>query len=149
MQDAGIFVPDINISLVDERGEDGIEGASRLMSTTQRPTAIFTTNMELSLHAMTAFRQLGLRVPEDISIVGFDDPAWAPLVDPPLTTVATPAFRIGKLAALRLVRATRRQSGAGLRNSQLAPSLIERASVLRLPGSPAGWPSNRRQGAPA
>ena len=60
----------------------------------------------LNLQVLDAAKHLGLRVPEDLSVVGFDDSPWDDLVDPPLTTVATPARDIGQVAAELLLENT-------------------------------------------
>ncbi len=68
-----------------------------------RPTAICCMNDEMAIGAIQTFKGQGLRVPEDISITGFDDIHYAKLWDPGLTTIAQPAEKIGKKAAELLV----------------------------------------------
>jgi len=65
----------------------------------RRPTAIMCLNDLVALATIRALRERGLRVPQDISVTGFDDLSWAESVDPPLTTVAQPLERIGRKAA--------------------------------------------------
>jgi len=129
MHDAGANVPDQFVAIVNEQNSDGDRGIQELMNQPNPPTAIFTTNMELSLVALRRLKQLGVRVPAEVSIVGFDDPDWAALVDPPLTTVATSPYRIGRLAALRLCRAIEQGRPPDPRPSKLAPVLKIRKSV--------------------
>ena len=62
----------------------------RRLTETDRPTAIFAGGFYLALAAIQAARQVGLDIPRDISVVGFDDPQSAPLLDPPLTTIRQP-----------------------------------------------------------
>lgn len=81
-----------------------------LMQEATRPTAIFATNDLLALGAITALRELGLRVPHDVAIVGFDDIPFARLIDPPLTTIAQYPERLGARAAEMLLERLR---GAG------------------------------------
>ncbi|MEL6403352.1 MAG: GntR family transcriptional regulator [Chloroflexota bacterium] len=71
--------------------------------TSPRPTAIVCVNDALALLTMRAIRKMGLRVPEDISVVGFDDIQLAAYVDTPLTTVSQNAYAIGQLAAQSLL----------------------------------------------
>ena len=59
------------------------------------PTAIVAANDLLALGVLLAARERGLRIPDDVSIVGFDDIAYAALSDPPLTTVRQPAREMG------------------------------------------------------
>ncbi|CAN5825085.1 LacI family DNA-binding transcriptional regulator [soil metagenome] len=133
MHDAGADVPDRFVAIVNERNSDGDRGIYDLMNQSDPPTAIFTANMELSLVALRELKRIGLCVPAETSIVGFDDPDWAALVDPPLTTVATSPYRIGRLAALRLCRAIEQGRPVYPRHSKLAPVLMIRDSVVPPP----------------
>jgi DNA-binding LacI/PurR family transcriptional regulator len=83
--------------------EHGIEGARRLLEQTQPPQAIFCVADTLALGALKAIRHAGLRVPQDIALVGFNDIPQAELVEPPLTSVAAPTVTMGK-EAMRLLR---------------------------------------------
>lgn len=60
-----------------------------------RPTAVFTFDDVMAIGVLKALREGGLRVPEDISVVGYDDIDVAPFIEPPLTTVAQLAYEIG------------------------------------------------------
>jgi LacI family transcriptional regulator len=79
--------------------EDGRESLRRLMSLPDRPHAVFISNNLLSLGALLELRDMGLRCPEDLAIVGFDDHPWAAVSDPPLTVVRQPAQELGRIAA--------------------------------------------------
>lgn len=68
------------------------------------PTAIFAGNDELALGAISAARQLGLKVPGDVAMLGFDDLVFAPCMEPPLTTVRYPAYEFGLQAVEVLIR---------------------------------------------
>lgn len=70
-----------------------------LLSRAVAPTALVCSNDLLALHAIAAARRLGLRVPGDLSVTGFDGVPMAQLVDPPLATVRQPARRMGRVAA--------------------------------------------------
>jgi LacI family purine nucleotide synthesis repressor len=76
----------------------GREGATRLLAGDRRPTAIVAIADLLAIGALHAARGLGLRVPDDIALVGVDDIPLADVLDPPLTTVALPASDMGKEA---------------------------------------------------
>ena len=71
---------------------------TRLLSLTERPTAVFAASDTLAMGALSAIKEKGLKVPEDISLAGFDDTDFAAYCDPPLTTVRVPAFEMGQLA---------------------------------------------------
>jgi LacI family transcriptional regulator len=62
-------------------------------------TALFAANNLMTLGALDAIRERGLRIPDQISIVGFDDMPWAALLQPPLTAVAQPTYELGRKAA--------------------------------------------------
>jgi LacI family transcriptional regulator, repressor for deo operon, udp, cdd, tsx, nupC, and nupG len=76
----------------------GAEGAARLLAGDGRPTAIVAIDDLLAIGALRAARAAGLRVPDDVAIVGVDDIPFAGAVDPPLTTVALPAAEMGREA---------------------------------------------------
>ena len=83
--------------------ESAIPLALELLSKSPRPTAIFALNDEMAAGVLQAARQLRLQVPEDLSVVGFDDFQIASRLWPTLTTVRTPTREIGRLAAARLL----------------------------------------------
>jgi LacI family repressor for deo operon, udp, cdd, tsx, nupC, and nupG len=76
--------------------ESGAAAAERLLGRREPPTAIFCFNDEMAMGAIETAKRRGLRVPLDLSIVGFDDIRFARCVDPPLTTVAQPMRAIGE-----------------------------------------------------
>ena len=76
--------------------ESGAEAADRLLSQPSPPTAIFCFNDEMAIGVLDIARQRGVRVPRDLSVVGFDDIRFARFVDPPLTTIAQPMRDIGE-----------------------------------------------------
>ncbi|WP_298287744.1 LacI family DNA-binding transcriptional regulator [Novosphingobium sp.] len=105
--------------------ETGIAAGEKLLAANPRPTAIFASNDEMAAGVLHAARKQGLSVPEDLSIVGFDDTAIAAHIWPPLTTVRWPIKAMAKSAALKLIdpAEARRQP------SHFLSDLIERASV--------------------
>ena len=68
----------------------GMDAALQLLGLPTRPTAIFAFNDPMAIGAMQAARSLGLRIPDDLSIVGFDDTSEAEFVTPGLTTIRQP-----------------------------------------------------------
>ncbi|MGC9530654.1 MAG: substrate-binding domain-containing protein, partial [Candidatus Bipolaricaulaceae bacterium] len=106
--------------------------ASReLLTRDSPPTAVFATNNLMTIGAMRALRELGLRCPDDVSVVGFDDFEWAGAFDPPLTTVAQQPYEIGRQAA-RVLLALVGGSGAENREFRLDTHLQIRGSVACL-----------------
>jgi len=82
---------------------DGYAGASTLLDIKDPPTAIFASNDSMAMGAMDAVRTRGLRIPEDISILGFDDVPQSALVRPALTTVRQPLEQMGRVATQMLL----------------------------------------------
>ena len=82
---------------------DGKEAMSRLLTTPERPTAVLAASDTLAVGALAAARDMRLRVPEDISLAGFDDIEVAAYCNPPLTTVNVPAYEIGQIAFKNLL----------------------------------------------
>jgi len=112
----------------------GYDAARQLMGlpTAARPTAIFCAGDDIAFGALDALHELSLRVPEDVSVGGFDDLLTAALSQPPLTTVRQPHFRIGRMAAEILLNHIR--TGSGCRKEVLPLELVVRASVAPPPG---------------
>jgi LacI family transcriptional regulator len=85
--------------------ESGQRAAERLLYASKRPTAIFAGNDEMAMGVYLAARKAGLRIPEDLSIVGFDDTPVATRMWPPMTTVRLPIRDMGQRAAQLLLSA--------------------------------------------
>lgn len=102
LAEAGIEAYKPHIRTSDYRATSAQAETNALLDLPDPPTALFTTDIMMTLGAMTAIRERGLIVGRDISLVAFDDPDWARLIDPPLTAVVQPARRMGEAAAERL-----------------------------------------------
>ncbi len=103
LQRAGIR-PDSNLIREGHNDvESGHSHAMRLLTASNRPTAIFCTNNLMALGAFSAIQELELSCPEEISLVGFDDFYWATLLRPKMTVVSQPAREMGMLAARMLI----------------------------------------------
>ncbi len=83
--------------------ESGYEATKHLLALEVPPSAFFACNDLMAVGCISAARELGLRVPQDISVVGFDNVRLASFTNPPLTTVAQPIFEIGALATKMLL----------------------------------------------
>jgi DNA-binding LacI/PurR family transcriptional regulator len=84
--------------------EAGREAARKVLSLPDRPQALFLNNNFLSLGALLALKDLNLRCPEDIALIGFDDHPWAAVSNPPLTVVSQPVKMLGREAAKLLMK---------------------------------------------
>jgi len=82
---------------------DGYAGACALLDLKDPPTAIFASNDVMAMGVMDAVRTRGLRIPDDISVVGFDNIPQSAMVYPPLTTVQQPLEQMGRVAAQMLI----------------------------------------------
>jgi len=91
----------------DFRFDSGVEAAHHLLSRRTRPSAVFASNDDMALGVLAAAQRLGLAVPGDLSIAGFDDSTAARLVWPPLTTVRQPMDEMARVAVEMLIAANR------------------------------------------
>lgn len=107
------------------RDNGGRAATQELLALPERPTAIFAFNDMLAIGALQAIRQHGLRVPEDISVVGFDDTYEASIMYPALTTVRQPLAEMGRMAVAQLVRLLQNQRIEAL-HVELATRLVVR-----------------------
>ncbi|MFE4722539.1 substrate-binding domain-containing protein, partial [Streptomyces sp. NPDC056728] len=108
--------------------ESGFTGCNQLLDLAQPPTAIFASSDQMALGAIEALRRRGLRVPEDMSVLGFDDLPEVRWSAPPLTTVRQPLSDMGKLAA-RVVLDLARSVAPASSRVELATELVVRAST--------------------
>ncbi len=102
--------------------EAGAQSFAALMELPHPPTAIFSHNDVMAVGAIWQAKQLGLRIPQDVSLVGFDDLKLSQFCDPPLTTVAQPRYQIGQQAMLLLLEQLQGhsvQSGSRLLDTEL------------------------------
>lgn len=95
----GINLPEQNIVKTATRVDDGKLGVLKLLNLADRPTAFFSNNYFHTLGALLAIREMGLKCPEEIALVGFDDHPWAEVSDPPLTVIRQPGKMMGQQAA--------------------------------------------------
>jgi LacI family transcriptional regulator len=109
----------------------GRDAGSRLLGLAQRPTAVFCVNDLVALGVLQAMFTAGVRVPEELSIVGYDDIEFAAAAAVPLTSVRQPAFRMGQSAARLLIEETADDVG-GHRHRPVVfkPELVVRSSSL-------------------
>lgn len=108
--------------------QSGVLAIEMLMARGRSFSAIFAANDQMAFGARLALYRRGIRVPEDVSLIGFDDEAFAPYMVPPLTTMRQPAVDMGKMAARAILdMLNRKKPGLPL----LEAELIVRESVVR------------------
>lgn len=112
--------------------EIGYEGMKRLLSVPNRPTAVFARNDFTAIGAMTAIKEFGLKIPQDVAIIGFDDIPLAVHMSPSLSTVRQPMRLQGQIAAELLLK--RIKSGNHIEREEriLNCELIIRESTVSL-----------------
>ena len=139
LREAGVAFERALVRRADYREEGGYKAARTLLELDRRPDALFVTNNLMTVGALRAIRDAGLRIPCDIGIVGFDDSPLAELMHPRITVVAQPTYEVGRTAGELLVDAATRRSPKDI---VLMPRLVVRESSQPLRtgrrSSPAG-----------
>ena len=128
LHDAGVKVDDRLLRRVDFTSAGGFAAMRSLLEAKRRPSAVFASNDLMAIGAICAAASAGLRIPQDLSVIGFDDIALAAYSNPPLTTIAQPKHQTGELAA-RLLMERIATPGLALRREILEPTLCLRAST--------------------
>src|SRR5580698_4167863 len=122
-----ITLPNDYIEFGDFREHSGRIAAERLLSLETPPTAILVANNEMMAGALLAIRQRRVKVPRDLSVVGFDDARWAQYSDPPLTVISQPTEIMGQKAAELLLGRLRGERESA--TVMFKPELIIRGST--------------------
>lgn len=130
LADAGLAFEESDVVICEYKIDEGKRGASELLRRggEERPTAIFCCNDQLAIGALQAAKESGVRVPEELSIVGFDNTILATVTDPPLTTVAQPMEQMGKLAFNLVIESLNNKDSVKQR-IVLRPELVVRRST--------------------
>jgi len=131
LKDYGIALDNALVLPGDYSFDDGFRGARRLLALSDRPTAIFGSNDEIAAGVLAAAKSLGLNVPYDLSIAGFEDSPFSKQSWPPLTTAKQATEDIARHAAQRLIMEIRREEGddEDLKNEGFSPTLVIRGST--------------------
>jgi LacI family transcriptional regulator len=128
LEEAGAENDDSLVRVSDFTIEGGRRAALELLQMPDRPTALFACNDLLAIGAMRAAKELGLAIPEDLSVVGFDNTILAEIVDPGLTTVAQPIGNMGRQVVDLLIDEIQGEEKPA-RRVVLLPRLVERKST--------------------
>ncbi|WP_128379173.1 LacI family DNA-binding transcriptional regulator [Streptomyces cavernae] len=131
LEGAGLAVDEALTVPGDFYHASGFEGAGVLLDLAEPPTAVFAASDQMALGAIEALRRRGLRVPEDMSVVGFDDLPEVRWSAPPLTTVRQPLADMGRLATRTVLQLAAGEEPAS-RRVELATELVVRASSAAL-----------------
>jgi DNA-binding LacI/PurR family transcriptional regulator len=128
----GVDLPDELVVAAGPAAEDGTRAASALLALPDPPTALFMRTDALAFGALRAAHQMGIRVPDQLSLVGHDDVPFARLTEPPLTTVRVDCVAEGKAAADTLVSLIN-QPGSFIPAQVIDTELVVRATVAAAP----------------
>ncbi len=113
--------------------DSGVAAGEILLSRSPRPTAIFAGNDEMAAGLYKAAHLRGLNIPNDLSVVGFDDTPIASRIWPSLTTVRLPIRDMGRMAADKLIARVHRHESSAEADSTVLPHLVLRGSSAKLP----------------
>jgi LacI family transcriptional regulator len=128
MREAGVAVPNEWEVPGDFSEASGHRAVAALLALSPRPTAVFAANDSMAIGAMSALREAGLRVPEDIAVAGFDDIPIARYTSPPLTSVHVSIAELGARAVETLLHAMANKGAHARRHQRLATTLVIRQS---------------------
>jgi LacI family transcriptional regulator len=135
LEAAGIPADGALIRMAPYTREGAIAETVAVLELPDPPTAIFTTDNLMSLGAVTGTQHVGLLVPDQVSIVGFDDLEWTTIIRPALTVVAQPVYELGATAATRLIERIHGDQ-APARTFTLATTFMLRGSTAAAPQGP-------------
>lgn len=128
LSEEGLELPEEYI--IDSRStiQEAKVAARHLLSLDERPTAVFTVTDLIAVIFINEARKIGLKIPEDISVIGFDNTIYAEIADPGLTTIAQPIEELAHYSFQQLLQSIGKSAVTGNR-IMLAPELVERSSV--------------------
>ena len=128
MERYGLEIDERHIAKVGTKIESAYVGMKNyLVKAEDLPTAFFADNDTIAIGAMRAIKEQGYRIPEDISIIGFDNISYGAISEPPLTTINVHKHEMGEMAVRELVRVTE-SSGRIKMKVQVCTDFVERAS---------------------
>ncbi len=110
----------------------GYECMKKLLALKNHPTAVFAANDIMAIGAVSAIFESGLKIPDDISIIGFDDIAYARMMYPKLTTISQPKFEMGVIATKMLFERVTGQEIPKPRRKILSHSLVVRDTTSKI-----------------
>lgn len=131
MEAAGVTIDESLVRVGGYRPESAEAPARELLTRPDRPTAIFAANDLSAIRTIQVAQELGLRVPEDLSVIGFDNVPESAMAVPPLTTINQPMREIGA-AALGILVGLLEDRPPASNHLQLPTSMVERASCAPL-----------------
>ena len=132
MKELGLSLPSEYQRVIYPTPHDAYLLTNELMQLPEPPTALFSTTGNLALGAFRALKELGLRIPHDVSLLSFDNYPWTQVVDPAVDVIEQPVEAMGAAAARQVVREIR-NPGRPPERLRLSGALIRRGSCSRPP----------------
>ena len=132
MREAGLPVRPERVRVADLTEQSGYAAMQQILGQGSRPTAVFAGNDVVAYGALQAIKDAGLKVPDDISLIGFDDDLLSRYMNPPLTTITNPAPGLGAEAARLLIATLRGRPTVCPQMTTLAVTLAQRDSCRAL-----------------
>jgi len=132
LQKNNLGVDEALILGIDFGEKNGYIQTQKVLALTERPTAIFALSNLISLGTLRALKEAGLTVPDDISIVSFDEQPYSAFLACPMTTVEQPREKIGRLAFDFLLKMINEGTSKKIDNLMLQPRMIFRESVKKI-----------------
>lgn len=111
--------------------EEGWKGTRRLLSLSHPPDAIFSANDSAAVSAIQCAKEMGIRIPEELAVAGFNNDRISSIVEPPLTTINHPAIDMGKIAAQQVLKQKKNREMVESETVVLKTELIIRQSSMR------------------
>lgn len=135
LNEAGIPRDDTLIKVGNFKKRSGIELTKEILQMENRPEAIFVSNIDMTLGTIIIIKEMGLKIPDDIGIVSFDDSEWAMLLDHPITVISQPVYSLGSTSAEMLIKRINDEQ-IGLNNKPIVitlnTELIIRSSTKKI-----------------
>lgn len=132
LEDNGIPFDQKMLIISDLNVQSGLETSSKILGMKSRPDGIFTANDTSAVAVIIALEEAGVKIPEEIAVVGFNNEPISKIIKPNLTTVDYPAMEVGEIAATSLINKLKSSQIANLSTIVLKHKLIIRQSSLRL-----------------
>lgn len=131
LRDNGLEANPDTLIVSDLSHKSGLEIARNLLQRKQLPDGIFASNDTSAVAVICGLKEAGIRIPEDICVVGFNNDPISRVVEPNLTTISYPGHEMGQIAAITLINILKGQQSEMLNTIVLSHSLIVRQSSLR------------------
>lgn len=125
LEEFGVQVQPNHVFLCDLSFEAGIEAAAYALSLSPRPDAIFAANDNCAAACMIALKNRGIRIPEDMAVVGFNDDPVCSIIEPNLSSIHYPGYEMGEIAARSLINHL-----AGIENIALTHDIVLRSELI-------------------